>query len=150
MSCGKFHHSTKDGMRSRYEVIHEILKHRLGVQISRGLRVADERIEFRGKTKAASVHVVIQRLLAQSISGHKQALVRLTPDCKAEHAVEKAQHFVPIFNIGPEGHFCVRVRPETVTTSLQIASYFKKIIYFAVKNNRRIPVFREHRLSRRI
>ena len=122
--------------------------------VEKGLRVAlaadprerQEAFQFGGKGEASVGERVIERLLAEVIAGHEQAVLPRVEQRKGEHAAELFEHRLAVLLVEMHQHLGVRVGAENVAGGGELRGEFDVVVDLAVEDDADGPVFVPDRL----
>src|SRR5438034_1238202 len=85
---------------------------------------------------------VVERLLAQAVTGEEERAARAVPDREGEHAAEMGDARLAVLGVRAQNHLGVALCPEPVAPGLQLGAEAAEVVDLAVED--------DHQGSRRI
>ena len=111
-----------------------VVVERHGVDGFGDIAALQQRRQARGKAQPLGVVAVVQRLDAEAVAGHEQALAVALPNRQGEHAVELGQHGLAPGVVGLEQDFRIALAEELVAQLAQFFAQLRVVINGAVKH----------------
>src|SRR5260370_243661 len=107
MGGHQFADAAEEGAVLAYVSKGKVLGEERLLELGRNGRVLEERLDFAGEGEGASVPVVVEGLLAETIAGAEEFAGVLVPDGKGEHATKAENAIGAVLLVGVENGFGV-------------------------------------------
>ena len=116
------------------------------LELGRDGRVLEERLDFAGEGEGASIPVVVEGLLAETIAGTEEFAGVLVPDGKGEHAAKAENAIGAVLLVGVEDGFGVGAVGVAVSGLEEGGAEIGVIEDFAVEDDEMGRIFIGHGL----
>src|SRR6185295_17894666 len=146
MRSGQLEDVAEEGQRCRDVRESQKLVEGGEVEVTRDIRVPEQRLDLGREQKAAVRGRVIERLLAKAIARREERPARLVPERKREHAVEAGDTVGAELLIEMNDRLGVRARSESMPLRGQRGAVILMVVDLAVERHPDGAVLVRHRL----
>src|SRR5207245_10435291 len=139
---GELRGARQDRVRCGDGVDQQVSGEALEIEYARNVGVLEQRSELGAEHEHSRAVVVVERLLAQSVSRQQELPPRPIPERQGEHAVEVGDEVLSVLLVRVDDDFSIRLGPELVSAPLKPRTELTDVVDLAAegRGNRSVLV----------